>query len=209
VCQDFDTDAPEGQHASQSAFKNGDYIMFLCFAPDGHTLVSISFFTWPPPAGAGAPQVDPADLARTAEARLELPLPRPRAWPAVDTPQITGIETWLHVDNFDAASKTADAGDVSATVHATPVEVDWDMGDGGHVTCHDAGPVFVRDGSTTCGYGFIRRSTGRGDGLFHGRVSITWHLRWDSNVGRTGDLGNVTRTAGVDWTVHELQAVIN
>ena len=69
--------------------------------------------------------------------------------------------------------------------------------------------VFVRGATTDCGHVFTNRSTGQGDGLFHGTVTITWHLWWDSTIGQGGDLGNVARTTDVGWTVHELQALIN
>jgi hypothetical protein len=207
VCSEWDADAPNGSQSDVSQFKIGDTVLVECDDVATGANVSVTTIIWQ--GAAAVPQVDPADLAAHAKERLDLPLPLPRAWPSIDTAQITGIPTWLHVDNFTAAAKTATAGGVSATVHADPVVVDWRMGDGGHVTCHDAGPVFAAGATSTCRYGFTTRSTGQGDGTFHGTVTITWHLRWDSNVGRAGDLGNVSRTANVDWTVHELQALIN
>lgn len=160
-------------------------------------------------AGGQAPPIDAAVLAQYAQAKLVLPVPAPRTWPGVDRPQITGVATWLHVDNFTADSRSATAGAVTATVFAEPAFVQWEMGDGGRVRCDDAGAVWRVDASSNCQYLFVNRSTGQGDGRFHGSVTITWRLRWESNVGQGGDLGEVSRTAAIDWNVQELQAVIN
>jgi hypothetical protein len=207
TCSEWDADAPTGSQSDVSQFKIGDTVLVVCEDTATGATVSVTTITWQ--GAAAVPQVDPADLALHAKERLDLPLPLPRSWPDIATAQITGIATWLHVDNFTAATKTATAGGVSATVRADPVVVDWRMGDGGHVVCHDAGAVYAPGSATTCSYGFTTRSTGQGDGRFHGTVTITWHLRWDSNVGRAGDLGDVSRTAVIDRTVHELQALIN
>jgi hypothetical protein len=202
----MDAEPVDGNQADPSTFTNGEQVYELCVDTFAGDTVFSGPIIW---QGAAAPQVDPATLAQYAKAKLTLPAPAPRSWPDLDIPQITGIPTWLHVDNFVADQKTATAGNVSATVHADPVRVDWDMGDGGHVTCNDAGATFTYGASTDCGYVFTTRSTATGDGRFHGTVTITWHLWWDSNIGRRGDLGAIARATPTDWTVHELQALIN
>jgi hypothetical protein len=170
--------------------------------------VSAGFVTIPETPGPVTPQIDPQVLAEHARAQLVLPLPEPRSWPGIDRPQITGLSTWLHVDNFAGASQTATAGPVRATVTAEPVEVVWVMGDGVTVSCGDAGAVYGVDHDTSCEHVFTVRSTGRGDDHYHGSVSIRWRLRWEATTGDGGGLGDVTRTTPIDWFVQELQATV-
>ena len=199
------SDGNDANLTDPSTFTRGDRVFVSCVDQATGTVVFADEVTWNPGV---SPTVPPRVLAEHAEADLVLPLPAPRSWPGIDRPQITGVATWLHVENFTPAQRSASAGPVTATVYAAPVSVRWDMGDGGSVTCADGGAVYVEGGSTSCSYGFVNRSTATRDRVFHGRVSITWHLRWDSNVGQSGDLGDVARTAGIDWTVNEIQALI-
>jgi hypothetical protein len=190
------------------ALTPGAIVFLWCIDTETHETVVSEYVTIGAGAGAVTPQVDPQVLAQHARAQLVLPLPEPRAWPGIDRPQTTGVSTWLHVDNFAGASQSASAGPVTATVHAEPVEVVWVMGDGNTVTCHDAGGVWGADPETSCQHLFIHRSTGQGDGRFHGSVSIRWRLRWESSTGDGGSLGDVTRTTPIDWLVQEIQATI-
>lgn len=167
-------------------------------------------FAW---GGApGVPYVPPEVLARQARAQLDLPRPAVQSWPAADA-QVVRLPTWLHVANFTAFQQTATVGAASATVYAEPVRVDWAMGDGGEVTCSSAGEAFdagVDDAAevSDCSYTFGRTSADAAGEAFNGSVSIVWHLRWDSNLGDTGDLGSVVMRAPVSWRVEQIQSVI-
>lgn len=167
-------------------------------------------FAW---GGApGVPYVPPEVLARQARAQLDLPTPAVQSWPA-PAAQLVNLSTWLHVANFTSFQQTATVGAVSATVYAEPVRVDWSMGDGGEVTCSSAGGVFDAGATDTgtaseCSYTFSRTSGEATGEVFSGSASIVWHLRWDSNVGDSGDLGSVVMSTPVAWRVEQIQSLI-
>lgn len=202
------SDGNEAEPGEPSTFKDGARVFISCTDQTTGYIVYAQEVIWS--TAVPAPTIPPQVLAERARAKLTLPLPDPRTWPDVDQVQTVGVSTWLHVTNFTADQKSASAGPVTATVYAEPTAVDWTMGDGGSTRCTTSGAVW--DGTNTdspdCGHLFINRSSTQPDGKFHGTVSITWRLRWDSNTGQSGDLGDVTRTSDVAWTVRELQAVI-
>jgi hypothetical protein len=188
-----------------STFEEGDIVYQVCRDATG-AMVFTDEVVWgsDPPVEPVPPEV----LAEHARADLVLPLPAPRTWPAIDVAQTVGLATWLHVDNFIADTRTASAGAVSATVHADPQSVRWNMGDGTVVDCTTAGTIWGDAEQSDCTHVFDRRSSTNADGVFHGNVTITWHLWWDSTTGAGADLGTVIRTTPIDWTVRELQALI-
>ncbi|MBI2705987.1 MAG: hypothetical protein HYX32_11970 [Actinobacteria bacterium] len=200
------TDANEAEPAEPSTLQAGDRVFLSCFDPATGDFALGDEMIWDP--AQPVPQVSPEALARYASAQLTLPLPAPQTSPPSDRLQTVGLLTWLHVTNFAGDQRTATAGAVSATVYAEPVEVRWDMGNGDTVSCGDAGAVYGTTDSTNCSYLFINRSTGLAGGVFDGGVTITWRVRWDSNIGQTGDLGTVSRTTPIAWTVVEYQALI-
>ncbi len=158
------------------------------------------------------PPVDPRRLAVMARSRLPLPLPEARTNPEGE--QTVNLETWLWVENWEAQSRSASAGGVSATVVARPVEQRWDFGVPGETeVCRGPGKPYdfslqPWQQSTTCGYTFRHSSAAQPDARYRVKASVVWQLTWSSNTGAGGDLGTVTRTTTIAMAVAEHQALI-
>lgn len=154
---------------------------------------------------------DPVALARVAKTRLPLASPTWRSYPTAE--HVVNLNSWLWVDEWTATARSATAGGVSATVTATPVRQRWVFGDGATRTCDGPGTPFdpgrrVADQpAPSCSYTFRRSSAGQPSGKFRGSVTMTWQVSWTSNVGEGGNLGELSRTAPVEFRVGEVQAV--
>jgi len=212
VCQIYDAErarANRGEVADPldpGTVTGGTVVWQVCFDPVTNEALYSGAVTWA--GGQAAPLIPPRVLAERARAQLQLPRPQPRTWPAPED-QVVRVPVWLHVDNFESASATATAGPVSATVSAAPVSVEWSFGDGQSVTCADAGAELRAGPSVSaCTHTFERTSARQPGEVFAGSVSITWHLRWDSNLGDRGDLGLVVQSTPVTWRVEQIQSVI-
>ena len=157
------------------------------------------------------PGEDPAVLARVAKTRLPLASPAWRSYPTAE--HVVNLSSWLWVDEWAAASRSATAGGVSATVTATPVRQRWVFGDGATRSCEGPGTAFdptrraADQPAPACSYTFRRSSAGQSGGAFRGSVTVTWRVSWTSNVGEGGNLGELSRTAPVEFRVGEVQAV--
>lgn len=199
-----------GTQLDTSTIADGTVVWEACSDSITGDYVYSGQFTWGGPQPL--PYVPPQVLAQQARAQLVLPSPVVQTWPAPNA-QLVNLPTWLHVNNFSRYQQTAAVGGVSATVYAEPIRVNWTMGDGGAVSCSSAGMAFtssVADPSapSDCSYSFTHTSADAPGEAFQGSVSISWHLRWDSNVGAAGDLGTVAMTTGVPWRVEQIQSII-
>lgn len=157
------------------------------------------------------PQADPGDLAVMARSRLPLPLPAARMNPEGD--QTVNLPTWLWVDNWQTQTRSATAGGVTSVVVATPVEQRWTFGSPSEKRiCTDAGTPYdmlrpASEQSTTCSYTFRHSSAGQPENAYRVTVTLVWHVTWTSNIGASGDLGFVSRTATIPTRVAEHQAL--
>lgn len=172
---------------------------------------------------AAAEPVDPQALAELARAQLRLPLPDVAFSPPLDDGDdflLVGLETWLWVENWRPASRSASAGGVTATVTATPIRQEWDFApgvadpelEGG---CDSGGAAWdpgrpPEAQSSECTFTFTHSSAGRpephGD-AYEGHLTVIHELSWTSNVGAGGTLGTVRRTTVVPVRVGEQQAL--
>lgn len=149
-------------------------------------------------ASSGCPAlVTPASLAQQAFASIHLPSPSGDRQPRPDvlwhgTPfTYTNIWTWYWTDasTWKPLSATASAAGLSATVTATPVELDFDPGDGSPaVSC--GGPGVAWSASA----GFAAPSSVGGCGYQYRKVTsapiattqtIVWAITWQG-TGTTG-----------------------
>ena len=92
--------------------------------------------------------VDPALLAQTAERALPLLYPVPSTAPPSDGTQLTGVPTWLWIDEQDFTSVSASIAiaNLSVTATAQPARVVWKMGDGSpDVVCDGPGTPYRPD----------------------------------------------------------------
>jgi hypothetical protein len=193
-------------------------------------IVDQGFTTWAPGAGGpGGPVVviDPAVLARIARSRLVFPGPLVSTSPPADQGTYAQLPTFFFVENWGDVSEQASAGPVTATVTASPVRQTWAIHDtfrGGTetVSCEGPGAAFdplrpVEDQlPPACGWTPRHSSAGQrqhggaqGEACFPTMVTVAWDVRWGSNIGAGGVLGEGTSTTELCLVVAELQAVVD
>ncbi|MEO3782386.1 hypothetical protein ABGB12_03585 [Actinocorallia sp. B10E7] len=87
-----------------------------------------------------APKVSTAEVARMAQARLEMPLPVPRTRPSPTS--YVGLRTflWLEPDLWKVYQAKADAAGQRVVLTGRPLRVRWDLGDGQEVCVGSSGP---------------------------------------------------------------------
>jgi hypothetical protein len=195
-----------------STVQPGSYLWLVCRDRSTGAITYENLFVWDP---ANPPALVPsaATLAQIAANRVVLPLPGARTWPPAGSAGLVNLPVWLHVDNWGVLSASASAGGLTATVEATPVRSEWDMGDG-TVACTDAGSVYdpaarPDPASSSCAFTYRRSSGVRPDGVFHASVRVVWHLRWFATNGQGGDLGELSGpVAGFDVSIEESQALV-
>ncbi|MGH9136858.1 MAG: hypothetical protein ACRD0G_07390 [Acidimicrobiales bacterium] len=189
--------------------------------------VFAGWLTWQP----GVPMVNPRQLALMARSQLQLPLPEPRSAPPLDRGErawLIAFPTWLWIDNWESATRSATAGAVTATVTATPsrqqwlindVERDFDR-DLHEVACRGPGTPYDslvhEPGTESPDCGLIPQITSGdqpsrnvdGRPCFDIEVTVYWQITWTSNVGASGELGELPRTTTICARVVEIEAVI-
>jgi len=155
--------------------------------------------------------VSPADLARTAADRLELPAPRPATSPRQGSDVAVGVPVWLWLESAPGeVSATASVPGLSATVTAQPVEVVWDMGDGTEVVCAGPGVAWapgLADVASDCQHTYRRTAIRLPGEVFAGSVTTRWRARWSATDGSSGQLESLSRSAPFTVRVVEVQAV--
>ena len=184
-------------------------VLRVCTDRDTGEYVDVDVVTVTPPLPGAI--VDPARLAVMARSRLPLPLPSPRMSPEGE--QTVNVDSWLWVDNWQPQTRSATAGGVTTVVVATPVEQRWTLGSPSErKVCADAGTQYdlarpAAEQSTTCSYTFRHSSAGQPNDTYKVTVTLVWHVTWTSNIGASGDLGFVSRTATIPTRVAEHQAL--
>jgi hypothetical protein len=136
------------------------------------------------PTAANQPVVSARLLAERARDSFRLPLPKPGSSPPNGT--LVNIPTYLFVDKATWApdSATAQVPGTAVTVTATPVRVEWSMGEGGSgpVICPGPGGAYSASAqSPACGYRF-RQSSSRLLGAARPGFRVTaravYEIRW-------------------------------
>jgi hypothetical protein len=203
-------DLPSGSYAPNGVDPvEGIAYVFNCDDENGQ-LVSSRFVVYSPADPLGGVAVVERAVTE-ARRRIELAPPLPRFNPPAA--QLVGLPTWLWVDNpWFEQSATASVGAVSATVHAVPVGVDWDTGDGSRVLCDRGIPYdtarSARTQSSACTHVFQRSSVDQWNGTYRLRATQRWVAWWSSSTGGGGSLGVLSRSAEADIRVIEMQALV-
>lgn len=196
--------------------QRGGWFYRPCQGGDGRTLRQWQGPIWIAFPDAGDPIVDPAALAQEAYRLLPIPVPRLGMNPAADQRQIVHLPTWLWVDQatWGARSATVSVPGQSVTATATPVRVDWSMGDGRAVACRGPGRAYdpLRPSTIqhpTCAYTYERSSASESGGRFAVSATTTWTITWQATgrVPASGQLPPLRRTAQLSVTVAEGQAL--
>jgi hypothetical protein len=153
--------------------------------------------------------IDPEALADAALSSIDIPAPTIRTSPSEGGRTFVQLPTWLWVDEgwWRERTATANAGPVTATVTAVPAATSWSTGDGSSLSCPGPGVPWRRgmsEGDTYCSYTYRRPSA---PGTFQITVTVTFEVRWTSNVGASGSLDGVSRSASRAVVVDEIQAL--
>jgi hypothetical protein len=215
TCRYFPIGAPFADVALGSHSPNGvdpvEGIAYVLNCDDENgRLVSSRFVVYSPADPLGGVAVVERAVTE-ARRRLELGPPVPRFNPPAS--QLVGLPTWLWVENlWFQQSATASVGGVSATVHAVPVGVDWDTGDGSRVLCDRGVPYdrarSARSQSSACTHVFQRSSADQRSGTYRMRATQRWVAWWSSSTGGGGSLGMLSRGTESDIRVIEMQALV-
>jgi hypothetical protein len=226
----FPTDLPLSVTALQTAYDTGGrqpvLVYRTCFDGAG-TIVSAEEATWSPPADGGIPVlVDPGVLAEIARSWLVFPAPAASTSPSVDDGTYAQLPTFFVVENWGPVSTFAAAGPVAARVTATPLRQTWTIRDtyrGSAETVSCEGPGAAFDSAQpleaqlppNCGWTPVHSSAGQSarggaqpEACFPTTVTVTWDVRWSSNIGPGGALGEGTSSTDLCLVVAELQAVV-
>lgn len=149
--------------------------------------------------------VSPAQVAAQAIEQLPLPQPEIGLAPAPGTTALVGLPVWLWVEDqtWSEVSRTAAAGSVSVTATATPDRVEWVMGDGSSVTCHNAGLPYTSGGTSSCTHTYERVS---GSEPYPITATVHWEISWSG--GGTSGGQTLTRSSETALAVSESQAIV-
>jgi hypothetical protein len=166
----------------------GDQVLVTetCTSATGETIKRVRWMS----ESDGALEIDPELLAQWAVDRLVLPQPVIGASPA--EVQLVNLPVWLSVTTGSWRTQTAEASlpGWQATATATPVQADWDMGDGTTVTCTDRGAEWSADldpeAESECGHTYQQPASG-----LDVSVTVLWRIDWSV----TGPSGTTTDTA--------------
>lgn len=207
-CQYYEADASVG--SPEAGLEPGREYQLVCWNEAGEVVYS-GFVVYDP----AVPAVAPAMLARRAWQALPLVFPEVRTSPPLRLrPQVVGLPTWLWVEpgSWVERQATAEVPGVSATVTATPLRVEWKMGDGTSVTCQSGGVPYdvSRDPgaqSTDCSHTYRDASTSRAGGVFDVEATMWWSVTWSASNGDSGTLPDAFRSTRFGLEVAELQAV--
>jgi len=203
-------DVPLGSHSPNGVDPVEGIAYVLNCDDENGRLVSSRFVVYSPADPLGGVAVVERAVTE-ARRRLELGPPVPRFNPPGS--QLVGLPTWLWVENlWFQQSATASVGGVSATVHAVPVGVDWDTGDGSRVLCDRGVPYdrarSARSQSSACTHVFQRSSADQRSGTYRMRATQRWVAWWNSSTGGGGSLGMLSRSTESDIRVIEMQALV-
>jgi hypothetical protein len=197
-------EAADPQPAPPSGGGEGAWYVRICLIGDGKGGPSTS----PPMWMENTLQVDPAELARTARSRLQLPAPPIRTNPdASKATVLPYVPVWLWVDGSSWSSRSATAAvpGLSVTAIASPTRVVWRLGDGkpsitcGQGTAWKAG-TDPKKASPSCGHTYDWPATRTLT------ATIIWTVTW-AGGGQAGTVPNLTSTAQTRVHVAEAPAI--
>lgn len=155
-------------------------------------------------------EVDVEALAHEARASLNLPTPQVSMSPSADAPILVRVPVWMWISSEDWQPQTATASvpGGSVTVTAAPTSVDWEMGDGGSVSCDGSGTAYnprVHEPdaeSPDCGHTYT--ATGEREVT----ASLSWEVEWSSTDDEGGGLPPLTTSSSAQVQVIESSGVV-
>lgn len=164
-----------------------------------------TFQSAPPPGYGGLPS--PETLAARAINTLPITGPQIRTAPDAAGTGLVGMPTWLwtevNVNTWGPQTASASVPGMTVTATARALRIEWQMGDGGSVTCTGPGTPYRAEygasQSPSCSYAYA------GPGRYTITGVTTWQVDW-AGGGRSGTV-TVTRQSSSNLTISELQVV--
>ena len=167
------------------------------------------------------PQIPVARLGTNAADAVEQRLPSPRVGSAPPADRVVvhvGMWLWTNPANYQPVSVTAwvptTTGIAWATTTATPIRLVFVSGEPGAspISCQGPGrewlPQYGDELASSCMYTYQHSSEITASDVFDATLSIVWSVRWTSNVGAGGSLGEYTTSTNQPITVNEIQAIV-
>lgn len=145
----------------------------------------------------GEPLPDPAEPlppppteAEVLQLVSELQLPEPQVGSAPCSGPgcmgAVGMPVWLWTQPWQSVTDTATIRIYELTLTATPVRIDWSMGDGSVVSCTSAGTPYLTSygitESPTCGYTYERTSANQPGQAYTLEATLTYQVTWSGVV---------------------------
>ena len=205
-----------------SVFQNFELLVVTEKTVDG--VLYVLFYRSCPTSGQGiwVAQLASSGLALNAANAVRQLLPKPTVHSAPSMGNgIVKVGMWLWTDPTQYRSMSATAwvptgnGIAWATTTATPVRLVFLSGEPGAspMSCPGPGhawlPQFGDEMVSACMYTYQHSSEITARQAFDATLSIVWSVRWRSNVGIGGNLGEYATSTNQPITVNEIQAVVS
>lgn len=156
--------------------------------------------------------VDVTTLRDTAQARINPDPPSVETNPSfTDGFGVVRLPTWLWInDAWVALEEEESAGFVTVEVSATPISVNWIMGDGGSANCGGPGIPWsdaTHSGGTYCSYTYTSSSADQDGATYSAEATQLWEFEWWINGDYQGVFGTLERDTPFSLAIGEIQAV--
>ena len=151
------------------------------------------------PGGRGPRSPQPPGPGRIIDRVIEL-VAAPELDIAPGEIGLTGLETYVWIDEPAPVSVSAAAGDTTVDARAFPSQYLWDWGDGNDTLTYDSGRAWTRHRPGTIEHVYETR------GRYDLSVEVVWEAQWRINGGAWQALGFFSLGDSVDYPVRQVQA---
>jgi hypothetical protein len=207
------------QNLERATPQDGGSYVFICTDEKGNRVVDrvTTYHAANPTALLGPPEGPPAVDVQAAAIRIEALKPVLRTSPPADRRQIVNVKTWFWIDNWDDLDAQGAAERYAIQLHARPVELIIDPGDGtGEIRCtRETAIAWAKGGpdDTKCGHAYFKKSAGQPGDEFHVTArmryqDVTWSVEGPAGPVAGAPLPEITSgDTDLPLVVHEIQAV--
>jgi len=151
------------------------------------------------PGGRGRRSPQPPGPGRIIDRVIEL-VAAPELDIAPSEIGLTGLETYVWIDEPAPVSVSAAAGGTTVDARAFPSQFLWDWGDGNDTLTYDSGRPWTRYRPGTIEHVYETR------GRYDLSVEVVWEAQWRINGGAWQALGFFSLGDSVDYPVRQVQA---
>jgi hypothetical protein len=151
------------------------------------------------PQGRGSRAPQPPGPGRIIDRVIEL-VAAPDLDIAPSEIGLTGLETYVWIDEPAPVSVSASAGGTTVDARAFPSQYLWDWGDGNDTLTYDSGRPWSRNRPGSIEHIYETR------GRYDLSVEVVWEAQWRINGGAWQALGFFSLGDSVDYPVRQVQA---